>query len=233
MQVGIPKRECTIDDCTKPSRSRGLCGAHYERWRTGRAIDDKPLRGTQTACSIEECAGKVYGHGLCQKHYSKWRRLGDPAAGRNNGDIETNFWNKVDKSGDCWLWTGSLTGRDRRGHLRVNGKTVLAHRFAYELVVGPIPEGMQIDHMCHVPRCCRPEHLRVVTNAQNQQNHSGPKRNSTSGVRGVWKHRNGRWRARVGRVHVGYFDSAEEANIAVIAKRNELFTHNDLDRQCG
>lgn len=88
---------------------------------------------------------------------------------------------------------------------------------------------MQVDHICHNHACVNLSHLRLVTNKQNSEHRAGPYSNSTTGVRGIT--RNGaKWRARVGhnyRKHfVGDFDSLEEAEAAVISKRNELFTHN-------
>ncbi len=152
-------------------------------------------------------------------------------------DTASRFWPKVDKTGDCWLWTGSL---DHRGYgtfyLRADASPAKAHRVAYELVVGAIPEGMQLDHRHTCPKnCVNPTHLRPVTHKQNLENRAGARSDSKSGVRGVmWETRRDRWMAVVvhhrKRHHVGYFDTIEEAEAAVIAKRNELFTHNDMDR---
>jgi hypothetical protein len=94
---------------------------------------------------------------------------------------------------------------------------------------------MQIDHQCHRRDCVNPSHLRPVTRKQNQENRAGAQRRSRSGIRGVyWDSRDQRWRGGVrhnGRhVTVGGFDTAEAAEAAVIAKRCELFTHNDGDR---
>ena len=152
-------------------------------------------------------------------------------------DPASRFWPKVDKSGDCWLWTGSLDGRGYGTfYLRAGTSPAKAHRFAYEAVVGPIPEGMSLDHRytC-LKNCVNPEHLRPVTHKQNMENRAGARAGSRSGVRGVlWEKRRNRWVARVKHdrkmYHVGEFVSLEDAEAAVIAKRNELFTHNDLDR---
>ena len=113
---------------------------------------------------------------------------------------------------------------------------MLAHRVSYEWAHGEIPEDIQIDHICHVEPCVNPHHLRPATAKQNGENHRGAYRNnSSSGVLGVsWKKDSRKWVARVRHegkgYHVGLFDTIEAAGYAVKMKRNELFTHNDLDR---
>ena len=149
---------------------------------------------------------------------------------------QARFMAKVNVLGECWNWIGATSssghGSHRQGNFYLRGSTWLANRASYELFVGPIPLGMQIDHQCHNTLCVRPEHLRPVTQKQNQENRRGA--SSPSGIRGVDLFRNGKWRGRVHHnkklYHVGYFDTAEQANAAVVAKRNELFTHNDRDR---
>lgn len=82
---------------------------------------------------------------------------------------EVRFWEKVDKSdaSGCWLWTAHLNrdgyGRFNRGH----GQMCKAHRFAYELAKGPIPDGLMLDHLCRVRRCVNPDHLRPSTAREN------------------------------------------------------------------
>ena len=109
---------------------------------------------------------------------------------------------------------------------------VLVHRLSFEWVHGGIPEGMHVDHRCHTRNCVRPDHLRLVTHAQNGQNRRGANRDSGTGVRGVsWHKPRQKYRARVmlngKRYSAGYYDTLEEAEAAVIAKRRELFTHDD------
>lgn len=83
-------------------------------------------------------------------------------------DLSARFWTKVDKTGSCWLWTGATTRRgDGYGQIRVGGRLQLAHRVAYELVVGPIPEGMDVDHLCRVRLCVHPLHLEPVPPLEN------------------------------------------------------------------
>lgn len=79
------------------------------------------------------------------------------------------FWNKVDNSGECWLWT-AYRDKDGYGHFAVRkGLVMLAHRFAYEHQVGQIPEGLELDHLCRVTSCVRPDHLEPVTHAENMR----------------------------------------------------------------
>lgn len=154
---------------------------------------------------------------------------------------EERFWSKVDQSGDCWLWTGARSGirgnRGGYGQIGVGGRVIYTHRFAYELLKGPIPASMTLDHRPTCPKhCCNPDHLRPATNKQNLENRAGAQSNNhSSGIRGVsWDKTTRCWVAQVkhnGRNHrVGAFRTIAEAEAAAIAKRNELFTHNDMDR---
>ncbi len=80
--------------------------------------------------------------------------------------VVERFWPKVRKSEGCWDWTASkiVSGY---GKFNAGGTTVYAHRLAYELVVGPIPEGLTIDHLCRNRGCVNPTHLEVVSHGEN------------------------------------------------------------------
>jgi hypothetical protein len=80
--------------------------------------------------------------------------------------VETRFWAKVQKTEDCWLWVGSVDGSDY-GHIKIEGKMVKAHRVAYEMLVAPIEDGLEIDHLCRTRRCVNPGHLEPVTKTEN------------------------------------------------------------------
>lgn len=81
--------------------------------------------------------------------------------------IAERFWTKVSKSEGCWEWTG---GRWANGYgqfwLR-RGKNLAAHRFAYTTLVGPIPDGMTLDHLCRNRACVNPDHLEVISLREN------------------------------------------------------------------
>jgi len=81
--------------------------------------------------------------------------------------VEERFWGKVDKSKECWLWLGATT--EGYGQFGIGRKNVHAHRFAYEVTYGKIPEGLFILHKCDNPSCVRPDHLFCGTNQENMQ----------------------------------------------------------------
>ena len=83
--------------------------------------------------------------------------------------LPMEFKSKMEeRSNGCWEWTGS-SHKQGYGQIRVKGKLVLAHRLAYETLVGVIPEGLEIDHLCRNPKCVNPSHLEPVTHQENCQ----------------------------------------------------------------
>lgn len=76
------------------------------------------------------------------------------------------FWAKVDQSGECWTW---MAGKDSKGYgsFWIAPTMKCAHRVAYELTRGPVPDGLEIDHLCRNRACVRPEHLEAVTHHVN------------------------------------------------------------------
>jgi len=80
--------------------------------------------------------------------------------------IEERFWAKVDKTGSCWTWTAGKFS-EGYGAFWVAGRVVQAHRFAYELLVGPISKGLVTDHLCRNRACVNPSHLETVTQRIN------------------------------------------------------------------
>lgn len=187
-------------------------------------------------CSIPECENKSLARGWCSRHWQRWKRHGSPTAGqkdRPNATPEERFWASLNKTASCWKWSEALNDHGY-GIIVIHGKQIRAHRFAWELLVGEIPEGMQIDHRCRHRECVNPKHLRLATNKQNAE-HVSTYSNNTSGYRGVtFDKRKNKWAVLVGHNNRNYFGGnfhdVHEAGEAAKALRNELFTHNDLDR---
>jgi hypothetical protein len=73
----------------------------------------------------------------------------------------------------CILWPG-VKHNHGYGTLTIEGKTVYAHRWVYEIALGPIPKGLELDHLCHVPACVNPWHLEPVTHRENMRRGFGP-----------------------------------------------------------
>lgn len=183
----MPNRTCSVDGCTTPARTRGWCKIHYQRWyRTGDPLGIRPGKWDgydRPVCSVDGCEQLAHARGMCSSHFCRNRRHGDPLAGRRNnatGSLSERFWSYTDKAGptDCWLWTGPMfvTGY---GQLGFEGSPRYAHRVSYEVNVGPIPDGLVIDHTCHNAdpdcpggvcvhhRCVNPAHLEPVTSEEN------------------------------------------------------------------
>ena len=146
------------------------------------------------------------------------------------------FTSKINKTATCWLWIAAKD-RDGYGQFKLDGRMQAAHRVAYLLDIGPIPEGHQVDHTCHQPACVRPDHLRAVTPKQNSENAKGSYRNNRTGALGVSRNSRGKYIVRVshnGKYHYGgQFTDLAEADKAARALRNELFTFNDADRKAA
>lgn len=99
--------------------------------------------------------------------------------------IADRFWSKVDKSGECWVWTAH-----RRHHgygaFFLNGKAQSAHRVAWELTYGPIPSGRSVLHACDNPPCVRPEHLSLGTHTDNMRDASSKGRLAPPALSEPW-----------------------------------------------
>lgn len=131
----------------------------------------------EATCSIEGCENPRKARGMCDKHWFRWRKTVTLPT-----TTEERFWEKVNKDGPipewdsslgrCWVWLGAT----QKGYaeFRSLGENVRGHRYSYELLVGPIPDGLVIDHLCHVRNCVNPAHLQPVTFRENLVRGLGP-----------------------------------------------------------
>ena len=119
----------------------------------------------ESLCSIKGCGGRREKRGWCATHYSRWRIHGDPNYLHPRLSTEERFWSKVDKTETCWLWTGPLF--KGYGRFALDGKSLQPHRLSDEWLVGPIPEGLSIDHLCRVRKCVNPFHMEPVMLGEN------------------------------------------------------------------
>lgn len=160
-------RPCSFDGCSKDVVGRDLCNGHYKQWYDGRPLATLRMRRHPTGvCEFDECARPHSSLGYCRAHAEQLRRTGRVWKLRGEETIEERLFRrrKVDANG-CWLWTQG--GTSGYGSTDVDGRTVLVHRLAYELWIGPIPEGQTIHHRCATRLCFNPEHLESVTQREN------------------------------------------------------------------
>lgn len=144
------------------------------------------------------------------------------------------FASKISKTDECWNWIASLDQKGY-GYFGFGGRVQRAHRVAWQLEHGEIPASLEVEHRCRNRACVQPDHLRLATRKQNMENMSPRRSGTKSGIRGVsWHAKTGKWRGRVRHnletISLGLFTDLGDAEAAVVAKRNEVYTHNDADR---
>jgi hypothetical protein len=138
-----------------------------------------------TVCQIKGCDRPHNAQAFCRLHHERWLKHGHPlktlAQISPEKLLKDRFYSNVSLPNEdgCMLWTGTLVPKKGKGYgvFSFAGIRVYAHRLAYELLVGPIPEGLQIDHVkawgCRSTACCNPDHLEPVTQEENLRRSDG------------------------------------------------------------
>lgn len=148
-----------------------------EYCRNGHARDAENL--TTTSNGRRGCNACLRAKAL--RYKERRRAAGNPVLGGGGrrgtqapqppyaANVATRFWSKVDKLGpaECWEWVGGTRNAKGYGVFMISGWTKQAHRVAYELMVGPIPDGMTVDHRCLFKPCVNPAHFEIVTRGEN------------------------------------------------------------------
>lgn len=164
---------CNVDGCdgVVQNKRRGLCRPCYQRLMkrgtTAKFVPNKELK-----CEIDGCTNLRYARTLCHGHHQMLNRRGSiDRPLRSRRSAEERFWALVTKTETCWIF-GRLKPNGY-GAFSAYGHSATAHRFAYELMVGPIPDGLSIDHLCRRPACVNPAHLEAVTQWENVMRSDG------------------------------------------------------------
>lgn len=168
---------CEVDGCTSPLyvQLRGYCRLHYQRWYHGRSLikpkgeSEKTVERVCLSCD-RRGSWKNEHCGTCRDLY---RRYGTSMAPPTKPSQEERFWDKVDKSGDCWLWVGASGSGGRSKyygymHSTESKKKIRVHRYSYELHKGVTLQSYEpVHHICANTLCVKPSHLQVTTPAEN------------------------------------------------------------------
>lgn len=154
---------CSIDGCYKPSHSRGWCRGHYMKWwKHGDPHISKP-RKKRSRCSVDGCENLTQAWGRCPKHYERMKKYGSDELPEEPPFLD--YILSRCEIGICWSFESPRA--DGYGKVTRDGRQYLVHRAVWEELVGPIPDGMDIDHLCRNRSCCNPDHLEPVPRLEN------------------------------------------------------------------
>jgi hypothetical protein len=121
-----------------------------------------------TTCKAGSCEKVNYSLGYCQMHYRRFKKTGSPYSVKLiKGDDTARFHASYTvRANGCWIWDKTLTSAGY-GRFTIGYQSYGAHRWSYQTFVGPISDGLVIDHLCRTPTCVNPAHLEPVTVAEN------------------------------------------------------------------
>ena len=188
---------CAISTCKRSPARRGWCNRHYRRWLKHGDPETvkKAPNGTYEGCFVDECERAHHAKGYCNVHYGRVKHHGDPLAGQRFRSVSDDPLERIAHYSEpqpdgCVYWTGPLQPNGY-GYLSFANVRVMAHVFAYTQQVGPVPDGLDLDHQCHnrdrscpggwdCPhrRCINVKHLEPATRSENMLrglNRTGPR----------------------------------------------------------
>lgn len=158
-------------------------------------------------------------------HFRRWQRNGDPEARQvYRGDPKAALAAYTKRDGECLVWTRALSP-DGYAVMKAGGRSDQAHRVAWALTHGPIPDGMQVDHICHNRACVEMSHLRLASWSENQWNRKGS--TSATGHRNVYAAKGGGYYVQIRhhskKISFGSYSNLSDAAEAARRGRRELF----------
>lgn len=173
---------CSIDGCDKNVYilEDAICQNHWrklKKYGDPLGVAEKP---ETRLCTIEGCNNKHRSKGLCNKHYCRNRNHGSPDIVKYEyirGTLDERFWARVEKTDNCWLWTGRISPKGY-GQFDLEDRSITAHRMSWIMANGEIPEELEVNHLCHTRECMlgdncphraciRIEHLEIISHAEN------------------------------------------------------------------
>lgn len=176
-----PRRDiCIAEECERRPTRHQMCDMHYRRWKVNGDPHVGGRRARPIACQAPDCTAPTATVDWCSKHGARMSRTGSlelrvPTYRTHSN--EARFWlnTQPEPMTGHWFWTGGMAARGYGRFyrwVRSDGSVrycCFAHHASYWLFKGPVPDGLEIDHVCRVRDCVNPDHLEAVTHRVNMQ----------------------------------------------------------------